>query len=71
MVATQMGVMYGNNPVLGRLKVTLEDTNGYQHLPLPDIAEGDQAAFLGIRILSAFPGAKWQDTCISEIRAAP
>lgn len=70
-VYTQSAVMYSENPVLGRQKVVLQDVNGYQPLSLPDVPEGAEPAFLGIRILSVYPGEKWQDTCISEIRAAP
>ena len=77
------GTMHMSMPVLGRHEVDLADLDGWQPLPLPKwsvppLAEipGPPGAykeqrprFVAIRILSTWPGEKWQDTCISEVRS--
>jgi hypothetical protein len=64
--------------VLGRSEVELKDVNDYQELPLPvvtfpkddpDVIPGN--TFVAIEILSVYPGAKYKDTCISELTPEP
>lgn len=74
----QCGDVYSGIRVLAKGEADLKNKNGYQQLPLPkhDLKpwkEGDppSASFVAIEILSVYPGSKYQDTCISEIRNTP
>jgi hypothetical protein len=66
----QYAETFGNLVVLGKRKVTLEDKNGFQFLPLPrfDKLSKQTSLFLAIEILSVYPGTVYDDTCISEIK---
>lgn len=71
---TQYGNEFLDLEVAEKSRQTLEDLNGYQKLSIPEVAEGyfeDESItgrFLAIKILSVYPGSKWEDTCISEVR---
>ncbi|HAA14396.1 MAG TPA: hypothetical protein DCE41_23030 [Cytophagales bacterium] len=71
---TQYGNEYLNLKVVKKGRQTLEDLNGYQSLYLPTLTdeyytdENITGRFLAIKILSVYPGSKWEDTCISEVR---
>ena len=70
-------------PVLGSHDVTLRDIPDWQTVPIPDwkprknfnpsrpknwpVPE-QKPKFVAIEILSVYPGKKWKDTCISEVR---
>lgn len=73
-------------PVLGRREVELKDVDGWQELPLPEWSAPTGWApslpagwtvppqtprFVAMRILSVYPGTKYEDTCVSEIRRRP
>jgi len=77
------GTMHAAMPDLGRGEVELADLDGWQPLPLPvwavpPLAElpgppgsypvNQRPRFLAVRILTAWPGEKWEDTCISDVR---
>ena len=72
--AAQYGTGYSDLKVKARTVQTLEDLNGFQPLKVPEVEaefwdnEEMRAAFLAIRIVSVYPGTKWKDTCISEVR---
>jgi len=72
--------------VLGEHVVTLADEDGWQALPLPTWSiprfeqkpddhwrppKDEAPHYIAVEIMSAYPGSRWQDTCISEIAAAP
>lgn len=57
--------------VIARHEVDLADRNEGQPVALPPLPTGASPGFVAIRILSVWPGTKWQDTCISELRAVP
>lgn len=74
----QYSTVYTNVRALARHTVELKDANGYQPLPLPGYkplkakrSPGcDQfITFVAVEILSVYPGSKYRDICISEIRA--
>lgn len=76
--AGQYENIYTDITVVGFRDVELKDAMGWQELPLPVASApptkmhgmGDlenTVWFVGIRILSAFPGSRWQDCCITEI----
>ncbi len=77
------GDMQQELPLMGRIVIALQDTMGWQGLPLPPIQDkvvkarttqadvSQKASYLALRILDVFPGTKWSDTVISEIRARP
>ncbi|MFC2089521.1 hypothetical protein ACFLT1_02000 [Bacteroidota bacterium] len=76
---TQYGIVYNDLHVLKDTLALLEDLNGYQDLKIPDFEKGryiwegsgtemEYTYFLGLEILDVYPGSKWDDTCISEIR---
>jgi hypothetical protein len=74
MVPVDPGTPYQDNRVIARRVVELADLNGYQPLPLPELPAGTadaDRAFIALRILSVYPGTKWEDTCISEVRRRP
>lgn len=76
--ASQYGSYYEKFETVFRKDIELEDKNGYQNLNLPKFSvekyktandqEMDFTYFLGIRIMEVYPGSKWEDTCISEVR---
>ncbi len=63
--------------------IELADAMGWQALPLPAAAappttmsggyEGEPFTdwFVAVRVLSVYPGSRWEDCCISEIGPAP
>ncbi|HSV97446.1 MAG TPA: hypothetical protein VLM75_11015 [Spirochaetota bacterium] len=75
----QYSEIFTDVTVLARHTIELKDINGYQplllpaHKPLktkPSPSCLDQhTTFVAIEILSVYPGSKYRDTCISEIRA--
>jgi hypothetical protein len=68
--AAQSEFAFSDIRVLGRREVELRDVNGYQFLPLPAGTippRENQHTFVAVEILSVYPGAKFKDTCISEI----
>jgi len=76
--APQNGYIYENLTIISEKVVSLEDKNNYQSLFVPEYepesyfsvrfdSQTDYKYFLGIEILSVFPGSKYNDTCISEI----
>jgi hypothetical protein len=75
----QYSTIFTNVRVLARHTIELKDVNAYQPLPLPAYrplkAEPspyclDQVTtFVAVEILSVYPGGRYRDTCISEIRA--
>ena len=59
------------------LDVNLLDRNGFQPLGVPTFQKDkfdyqsqqwDYSYWLAIEIVSVYPGSKWADTCISEVR---
>lgn len=70
--ATQGGWGLSGLKIIGTRQMELEDHNGWQSLYLPTVfweeLPTDCPYFLGIEIVDAFPGEKWDDTCISEVR---
>ena len=60
---------YTDLTVVGAHASTLRDHNGYQRLPLPQ-GEYDQAGtyLIAIELLSVYPGTRYEDTCITEVR---
>ncbi len=78
------GFIYRKIKVLAQGKYTLRDKNGYQPLPLPkykplkrvkpvkghmpETPKIRDTTFVAIEILSVYPGTKYRDTCISEVR---
>jgi len=70
-LGVQTGFVYVAQPVT-TIAVALEDTPGWQPLPLPPYEGGDADAqqFVAITLGGVYPGSTYQDTCISEIRAA-
>lgn len=59
---------------IGSVEVELRDVNGWQPLSYPQVPgspyQSHQRVLLGIEILSVYPGTRYTDTCISEIRPA-
>ena len=75
--ATQCGQWFENVTWISSQPVTLQDVNRYQPLPLPAFKketfkiEGedwDYQYWLMIELVDVYPGKKYEDTCISEIR---
>jgi hypothetical protein len=68
---------YSQLRVIGTREVTLEDVDRFQPLPITiaDLprtpVDPDFRAFLALEILEVTPGAKYHDTCISDLRQAP
>ena len=76
---TQYGTVYKNLKIIEENVVKLKDINNYQNLSIPEYeketyfseqygSEVEYNYFLGIQIIEVYKGAKWDDTCISEIR---
>jgi hypothetical protein len=70
--AAQFGTFYSDIKVLAKHTVELKDINGFQPLILPKFQQRKDggAFFIAIEILSVYPGLKYRDTCISEIKNA-
>jgi hypothetical protein len=73
----QCGTWYENLELLKSQTVVLQDVNKFQPLSIPafkretytrDTMEYDYAYWLMLEIMDVYPGLKYQDTCISEIR---
>lgn len=78
--ATQCGTVYSNFLPVASSRVELKDHNGFQTLIVPDFEketyefQGSQREYdywLALEILDVYPGTKWEDTCISEVRNTP
>lgn len=76
----QCGDTFERVAVLAEHRVVLRDGDGYQPLalPAPSPAQGGAApsrpegsSFVAVEILSVYPGARYRDTCVSEIRNRP
>lgn len=67
---TERGNMYTDIHVVAKHTITLKSLNGYQPLRLPKhtIRNKKVTTFVAVEILSIYPGTKYRDTCISEIR---
>lgn len=76
---TQYGTEYHNLKVVAQADLELQDVNQFQSLTIPPFeivsylnkdqnSYVDHNYFLAIQILDVFKGAKWSDTCISEIK---
>lgn len=68
----QAGLFYGDLTVAATSEVELKDVNGYQELKLPDFKADAEAkgTFVALEVLSVYPGAKFEDLCISEVGPA-
>jgi hypothetical protein len=61
---------------VGSRVVELRDLDGWQPLPFPDLRGGPSSdaglldLLVGVEIRSVYPGARFTDTCVSEIRAS-
>lgn len=68
-VVHQYGDLLTGIKVSARREVTLDDKNGYQVIDFPDVPT-DRKAFrlAAVQILSVYPGKRYHDTCISEVR---
>lgn len=66
----QSGNGYGGLTVVARGEVELADVNGYQELKLPSFTPNPKAegTFVALEVVSVYPGKKYQDLCISELR---
>ena len=65
------GELRTDNRFVARHVVELRDHNGFQPLPLPPNPggyRGSELVFVAVRIRSVYPGDKWEDTVISELR---
>jgi len=80
MDASELDEIYEDVRALASIEVELADRMGWQPLPLPSAhAEptarpgrasdkaGRTAWFVAVQILSAYPGSRWEDCCISDI----
>ncbi len=67
--AHQVGTQFGGLTVAATGEVELADVNGEQDLKLPAYKADPEAVatFVAIEVLSVYPGAKFQDLCISEV----
>jgi hypothetical protein len=70
--AHQVGTQFGGLTVAATGEVELADVNGYQELKLPAFKADPEAVatFVALEVLTVYPGAKFQDLCISEVRTA-
>lgn len=78
--AAQTGYNHENVSWVASTDVTLNDLNGYQPLPLPgfkkeifkrDPNEWEYSYWILIELVDFYPGSKYEDTCIAEVRNAP
>jgi hypothetical protein len=81
MDVTEIFEYYIDVKALACLEAELEDKMGWQPLPLPRVSalptpatmpggpegEGTIHWFVALQILSAYPGSRWADCCISDI----
>jgi len=74
---SQCGDNYEALKIILTSKVTLKDSNQFQSLPIPEfkretyLFQGEQWKYkywLMVELIDVYPGTKYQDTCISEIR---
>jgi hypothetical protein len=74
---SQCGDNYEALKIISTSKVILKDINQFQPLPIPPFKketylfqdeQWDYQYWLMIEIIDVYPGTKYQDTCISEIR---
>lgn len=64
-------VTYRDIEVLGARQVELLDRNGFQPLPVPQLADQETGQHLvAVEVLSVFSGSRWDDLVISEIRTS-
>ena len=72
--AAQFGMVVEDLKVIGSRRVELKDLYGWQPLPMPtvfwDEMDTNCPYMIGIELVDAYPGEKWDDTCISEVRNA-
>jgi hypothetical protein len=69
--ATQHGTMLFNLRAVAQSEITLSDAFGYQELKLPKGSYDEKSPFLlVIEIISVYPGSKYKDCLISEVRTA-
>ncbi|QSQ21158.1 hypothetical protein JY651_39135 [Pyxidicoccus parkwayensis] len=70
--ANQVGFSYSGLTVVATGEVELKDVNGYQELKLPAFKADAKAkgTFVALEVLSVYPGAKFEDLCISEVSSA-
>jgi hypothetical protein len=66
-MAFDVSVKYSDLKVVTQVTQTLEDRMGYQDLKIKKAPAGSDTYFIGVTILSVYPGSEFQDTCISEI----
>lgn len=75
--AAQTGYNHENVSLVASRVVVLKDLNGFQPLPVPafkkdvfkkDGNEWEYKYWLLIELVSFYPGSKYADTCLSEIR---
>ncbi|MFC1609542.1 hypothetical protein ACFL6C_01160 [Myxococcota bacterium] len=69
-IATQVGMYYQQLEKVAKVEVELEDEYGFQRIDLPSLKADPmyKAWAVFLEILSVYPGSKYQDTCIAEIR---
>jgi hypothetical protein len=74
---SQCGDNYEALKIILTSKVTLKDSNQFQSLPIPEFnketylfqdEQWEYKYWLMIELIDVYPGTKYQDTCISEIR---
>lgn len=74
---SQCGSNYEALKIISTSKVNLKDINQFQPLPIPPFKketylfqneQWDYQYWLMIELIDIYPGTKYQDTCISEIR---
>lgn len=64
-------VTYRDIEVVGAGQVELPDRNGFQPLPVPQVDDRETGRYLvAVEVLSVFPGDRWDNLAISEVRAA-
>lgn len=69
--ASQYGSNYSDLKILASREVELQKLNGYQNLSKPEYNRSDDESLrylLVLQIVNTYPGSKWDDTCISELR---
>lgn len=68
---TSSVVTYREIEVVGARQVELLDRNGFQPLPVPQVDDQESGHHLvAVEVLSVYPGSRWDDLVISEIRTA-
>jgi hypothetical protein len=66
----EWGYIFGGLTVVAKGEVELADVNGYQELKLPAFTPNPKAVgtLVALEVVSIYPGKKYQDLCISELR---